>query len=64
MTQTGSHGLSLQRPTANVRQVHVGFVVEWNRLFSEYFSVCDSIIPPVSLLIDSSMFFWQNRNLI
>jgi hypothetical protein len=48
--QAGSHGLSLQRPIANVRPLPVGFVVEWDRLFSEYFSVCDSIIPPMSLL--------------
>jgi hypothetical protein len=46
MAQAGSHGLSLQRPIANVRPVPVGFVVEWDRLFSEYFGVCDSIIPP------------------
>jgi hypothetical protein len=39
-------------------------VVKWDRLFSEYFCVCDSIIPPMSLLIDSSMLFWQNTNLI
>jgi len=64
MAQAGSHSLSFQRPIANVRPVPVGFVVEWDRFFSEYFSVCDSIIPPMSLLIDSSMFFSQNRNLI
>jgi len=64
MAQAGSHGLSLQRPIDHARPVHGGFVVEWDRLFSEYFSVCDNIIPPMSLLIDSSMFFRQNRNLI
>lgn len=64
MAQAGSHGLSLQRTIANARPVHVGFVIEWDRLFCEYFSVCDSIIPPMSLLVESSMFFWQNRNLL
>ena len=34
MAQAGSHGLSLQRLIANARPVHVGFVVEWDRLFS------------------------------
>jgi len=64
MAQAVVTGISPRRLGFDPRPVHGGFVVEWDRLFSEYFSVCDSFIPPMSLLIDSSTFFHQNRNLI